>query len=277
MNTPNDPLRGPVKDEPGLHAGSSSGSEAVHPSRAGHQAAESVNHAAEVEYWKSNFALQSYAGVAPFHEFEPVFRATIDAYVMNPDGSWEHVEPLVREQWMARRGKSGLVWTDVRDAARDAWSRLAALNDRMVDSPQRTAAQDAEHVAAALRESTAGFVAAADRSDDPARRQSYLNFARERSDFHDELRSLRSAGVESPGREPSPRSRGWRSLFLLSQSDNWQVARVCEHAEGATLLAYRRALENPGLTAVLREALARQYLHVKDARDQIRGWADEAC
>ena len=79
-------------------------------------------------HWELNYHTRPY--VKKGHDFEtyrPAYRAGIDSFINNPEESFDNLEPSIRNNWNIDRGGSNLEWSDARDAARDAFDRMAKL------------------------------------------------------------------------------------------------------------------------------------------------------
>lgn len=94
---------------------------------AGESIARDVNPTREERYWEENYRTRPY--VKAGHDFEayrPAYRAGIEGYRQNPGGSFDSLEPSLRNNWNMTHPDSKLEWDDARQAARDAFSRLSS-------------------------------------------------------------------------------------------------------------------------------------------------------
>ena len=115
-------LAGPVGLVAGATIGGGAGGEA------GEIMAREANPTAEELHWEQNYHTRPY--VKKEHDFEtyrPAYRVGIDGFFNNPAVSFDDLEPSIRNNWNISRGGSNLEWSDARDAARDAFDRLAKL------------------------------------------------------------------------------------------------------------------------------------------------------
>lgn len=93
--------------------------------RAGENIAREVNPTLEEQYWEEEFHRRDYGDEeASFAEYRSAYRYGVDAYIDNPTGTFDDLEPSLRNNWGAQG--SELSWEEAREAARDAFTRLSA-------------------------------------------------------------------------------------------------------------------------------------------------------
>ncbi len=111
-------LGGPVGAVVGAVAGGISGA------YGGKAVAESIDPTVDA-YWRETYPTRPY--FSPHREYklvEPAYH--LGATMYNPDSTFESQEDAMEERWESTRGSSSLTWSDVKEAARDAWNRRAA-------------------------------------------------------------------------------------------------------------------------------------------------------
>ena len=126
---------------------------------------------------------------------------------------------------------------------------------------------------ATCQDGEAGFLEAAEGTRDARTRDVFLEHARARGRFANELRVLAAEAGMRP-RKSGPMTgalhRGWIHLReAVEGHDEGAIIAEVEHGEDAALEAYRRAL-GQDLPPGAREAADRQYRQVLQAREQIR-------
>ncbi len=93
---------------------------------AGHAAGEAVNPTVESEYWSKNFKNRPYyRSGKEYSEYEPAYRLGWESAGRKEyaDKKFAEVEPDLERKWSSTQG-AARPWTDSREAARDAWSRV---------------------------------------------------------------------------------------------------------------------------------------------------------
>ncbi len=92
---------------------------------AGKAVAENVDPTVELDYWRDEYRNRPYYSEEyGFDDYEPAYRAGIDAYSADEPMTWEEREELAANRYQAQSGS--LHWDDARPAAKDAYDRLAA-------------------------------------------------------------------------------------------------------------------------------------------------------
>lgn len=100
---------------------------AVAGGAAGKGVAESVNPTVEDQYWRENYASRPYVTKERTYDYyEPAYRhgwesATKPQYMGR---RFEDVEPDLQRDWQTTRGDRTDAWSDVREATRDAYTRI---------------------------------------------------------------------------------------------------------------------------------------------------------
>lgn len=118
-----------------------------------------------------------------------------------------------------------------------------------------------------------GFETAAQEVKDSSTRQLFQQYARERSQFADELRGA----VEALGGHPDDGGsvsgavhRGWMNIkSAIAGHDESAIIGEAERGEDAAVAAYERALAND-LPPQVEPVVRRQFSQVKSAHDQVR-------
>jgi hypothetical protein len=88
--------------------------------------AREIKPSLEEMYWEQNHHTRDYSvGGDDYLSYRPAYRVGIDGYVSHPTKSFEDLEPSLRNNWNIARGDSRLEWAAARQAARDAFNRLA--------------------------------------------------------------------------------------------------------------------------------------------------------
>ena len=110
---------GPVGAVVGAVAG------AVIGAAGGHAAGEAFDPSVEMDYWRVNYMTRPYYKQGrSFGDYEGAYLYGLKNVATTKDMTFEEAEKKhLASGWMAARGKSQHSWEDVRDAARDAWTR----------------------------------------------------------------------------------------------------------------------------------------------------------
>ena len=130
-----------------------------------------------------------------------------------------------------------------------------------------------------LKDGQAGFKAAADDVDSSSIRKVFHGFVLQRSKFAGELQALvQSLGESDPqasGSVSGALHRGWIDLkAALTSKDEHAILAECERGEDSAVEHYREVLDLAGLPADVREVVARQFVEIKAAHDQVRNLRD---
>lgn len=94
---------------------------------AGHAAGEAIDPTAQDNYWRDNHTTATYYNKEYTYDedYQPAYAV---GYANRPrydaNTRFEDVEQDLERSWNEVRGKSRLVWSDARHAARDAWYRI---------------------------------------------------------------------------------------------------------------------------------------------------------
>jgi hypothetical protein len=117
-------MTGPVGAAVGAVAG------AVVGALAGKGIADAVDPTEEDQYWRDNYSSRPYASGMSYDEYGPAYRYGVDAYMRQPDRSFDDVEADLGRDWGTKRGSSSLEWERAKHASRDAWQRLSDAAER---------------------------------------------------------------------------------------------------------------------------------------------------
>jgi hypothetical protein len=92
---------------------------------AGKSVGESIDPTVEVDYWRNEYTRRPYYNKDyTFDDYEPAYRAGIDAYDPDMPADWEKREKLAQENWESEGGSPKMSWDKARVAAQDAYTRL---------------------------------------------------------------------------------------------------------------------------------------------------------
>jgi hypothetical protein len=100
---------------------------------AGKALAEAINPQHEDEYWRREFPNRPYASQSRYSyddDYAPAYRFGYERFPQYEGRSWTEVEPDLSRDWATARGTSRLEWAEAREAARDAYDRLAHFGER---------------------------------------------------------------------------------------------------------------------------------------------------
>jgi phage tail tape-measure protein len=93
---------------------------------AGKAAAESIDPTAEYAYWEETYQSRPYYDREYIYDdYAPAYRTGWEARSLYPQSDWNDVEEDVEGHWEKTRENSKLTWAHAKDAARDAWDRVA--------------------------------------------------------------------------------------------------------------------------------------------------------
>jgi len=129
-----------------------------------------------------------------------------------------------------------------------------------------------------LKDGQQGFKEAAESVKDPQLKSLFSEYSQQRSRF---LIELRSKAQNPDEREPNASGsaagalhRGWINLkSALSGGNDHAILAECERGEDSAVDEYQKALSD-GLSAPVREIVARQYTEIKATHDRIRDLRD---
>lgn len=104
---------------------------AVVGGKAGHEAAEGIDPTGEDTYWRDSHTTSTYYNKDYTYEndYQPAYavgyanRAKYDT-----NTRFEDVETDLERSWNEVKGESRMLWSDARNAARDAWYRITPEN-----------------------------------------------------------------------------------------------------------------------------------------------------
>ena len=90
--------------------------------------AEQVDPADEDAYWRTHFSTQQYVQPnAPYSDYQSAYCTGYEGYLQHPGKKFEEVETNLQSHYEATKGKSALTWEQARQAAHDAWNRVARV------------------------------------------------------------------------------------------------------------------------------------------------------
>ena len=106
---------------------------------AGKSVAESVDPTREDAYWSENYTSRPYVKSGDrYEDYGPAYRYGTDAYIRQPNRSFQDSEVDLSRDWNKARGTSTLEWDRAKNAASDAWQRAS-------DSVERAIPGDSDH------------------------------------------------------------------------------------------------------------------------------------
>lgn len=243
----------------------------------GKSTAEAINPTGEVEYWKKEFSNRPYARNAEWSDYEPAYYSTAAAYGSYWGKAFEEVEPELQRSWTSNRRNSRLGWSEVRNASKDAWERLAQRSSGSTSGDEHDAAETANDLIEFLYDGAKGFDQAAEAVKNPTFKDGLRRFSQQRAQFISELKPLIASRGETPEDSGTVRGalhRSWIGIKNAVTSGDHAILAECERGEDAAVAKYRKALESDELTPELRRVLQSQYTQVQTAHDTVRNWRD---
>ena len=100
---------------------------------AGKGVAESIDPTIEDAYWRDNYATRPYVtSGAKYDDYGPAYKYGTDAYVRQPNRSFQDAEADLARDWTNTRGTSSLEWENAKHAASEAWHRTSNAIERAV-------------------------------------------------------------------------------------------------------------------------------------------------
>ena len=91
----------------------------------------------ETTYWRNQYQNEPYVSRGEsFSDYEPAYRAGIEARNQYPGQRFDEVESNLRKDWQAQKGGSSLDWTKASQASRAAWDH-AGVSSAASDSDRR--------------------------------------------------------------------------------------------------------------------------------------------
>jgi hypothetical protein len=99
---------------------------------AGKALAEAVNPEHEHDHWRREFPRRPYAQTSPYSydDYSPAYRYGYERFPFYGGRPFEDVEAELSRDWSTARDTSRLEWEQAREAARDAYDRLAHFGER---------------------------------------------------------------------------------------------------------------------------------------------------
>ncbi|MDZ4847705.1 MAG: hypothetical protein SGI77_00280 [Pirellulaceae bacterium] len=92
---------------------------------AGKAVAESVDPTVEIDHWRGEYANRPYYDESrDFAEYEPAYRAGLEAYDPAEPSTWEVREAAAKKCYAATHPDAPLTWAEARPAAQDAYTRV---------------------------------------------------------------------------------------------------------------------------------------------------------
>lgn len=87
---------------------------------------EGIDPAVEDAHWQASYRAAPYVDAAhEYHYYQPAYRFGWESYSQYGRRSFDEVDETLMREWDGRRGHSLQTWNEARDAARDAWERIA--------------------------------------------------------------------------------------------------------------------------------------------------------
>jgi hypothetical protein len=88
-----------------------------------------VDAAAEDAYWREHYSTAPYVETGrDYTYYQPAYRYGWESYSRYGRRSFDEIDEQLMREWDTRRGQSLQTWREARDAARDAWTRVASSN-----------------------------------------------------------------------------------------------------------------------------------------------------
>ncbi len=243
----------------------------------GKTTAEAVNPTGEVEYWKREFTNRPYARNADWADYEPAYYSTAVMYDSYWGKPFEDVEPELQRTWTTNRKSSRLGWSEVRNASKDAWDRLAERTKKTTSSEQHESAETTNDLIEFLFDGAKGFDQAAEAVKNQTFKDGLRRFSQQREQFIGELKPLIASRGEKPEKGGTVRGalhRGWIGIKNVVTSGDHAILSECERGEDAAVAKYRKVLESDELTPEMRRVLQSQFVQVQTAHDTVRNWRD---
>ena len=109
---------------------------------AGKATGESIDPTVESDYWRQNYPTRPYySSEYSYEDFEPAYQAGWEMEYAEGDGtSWDEREKTAQIRWREHLNdnQSGMTWEEAREAARDAYERMAEQRrrDRAANKPR---------------------------------------------------------------------------------------------------------------------------------------------
>jgi hypothetical protein len=95
------------------------------------KAAGGVDPELEDAYWQGRYRSAPYVDRAhDYQYYQPAYRFGWESYSRYGRRSFEEIDETLMREWDTRRGASLQTWSEARDAARDAWERVARQGTR---------------------------------------------------------------------------------------------------------------------------------------------------
>jgi uncharacterized protein (TIGR02284 family) len=151
-----------------------------------------------------------------------------------------------------------------------------AVNEKVridMDDKSKTAISTLNSLIETCNDGAQGFQTAAQELKDSSTRELFSKYARERSQFAEELRGevRRLGGTPDEGGSVSGAAhRGWMNIksAIAGKNDSAIIAEA-ERGEDVAVRSYKKALESD-LPPQIRSTIQRQFTQVKTAHDRVR-------
>ncbi len=130
-----------------------------------------------------------------------------------------------------------------------------------------------------LKDGQKGFREASQAVKDSQLKSLFSEYSLQRSKFAGELQneaiSLGDHNPENSGSTSGAMHRTWINLkAAITSGDDHAVLAECERGEDSAVAEYKKAIEDKGLSAPIRETISRQFTDVKMAHDHIKALRD---
>lgn len=257
---------------------------------AGKSAAEAVNPTAEEAYWRGAYRDEPYVAEGrSYDDYHPAYALGWQSVGMY-EGSFEAVEPQLRDRWNNDRSTSRMDWPEAREATRAARDRAITIsagstNPAGPSSPSLAdSTMDNDDIVDVLndlletsRDGLYGFRTSAEHADSADLKNLLSLRASNCAAAASELeQAIRQRGGEPAdgGTMTGSMHRGWVAVkTAFSTMDDKAVLEECERGEDSAVASYRKALKRP-LPADVRNLVSRQAEGAQRNHDQIKALRD---
>jgi uncharacterized protein (TIGR02284 family) len=131
-----------------------------------------------------------------------------------------------------------------------------------------------QKVVEVLNDGHKGFMDFAQHIKDPQVKALFVRESQTRAEFANELQNAAGLKRDEEGTSGGAMHRFWGDVKVKLGGGDHTLLETAEQGEDAAKEAYQKALAEDGISAVVRETLMKQQVHVLQSHDQIKALRD---
>jgi uncharacterized protein (TIGR02284 family) len=125
-----------------------------------------------------------------------------------------------------------------------------------------------------LHDGHKGFMDFAQYIKDPQVKALFVRESQKRAEFAYELQNAAGLKSDEKGTSGGAIRRFWGDVKVKLGGEDHTLLETAEQGEDAAKEAYQQALAEDGISAVVRETLMKQQVHVRQSHDEIKALRD---